>query len=62
MNKMREYRKEKNLTLRQLSRLTNISEGYLCHLEKGSRSNPSMNVLNKIATALDKSVNDVFFN
>ncbi|MBQ9266811.1 MAG: helix-turn-helix transcriptional regulator [Clostridia bacterium] len=62
MNRMKMYRKEKKLTLKQLSALTNISVGYLCHLENGSRNNPSMNVLNKIATALDRSVEEVFFN
>ncbi len=62
MNRMKMYRKEKKLTLKQLSDITKISVGYLCHLENGSRSNPSMNVLNKIAIALDKSVEDIFFN
>lgn len=62
MNNMKLYRKEKHYTLKTLSELTNISVGYLCHLEKGSRTNPSMHVLNKIATALGKSVEEVFFN
>ena len=62
MNRMKIYRNEKHLTLKQLSNMTNISVGYLCHLENGSRDNPSMNVLNKIAAALDKSVEEVFFN
>ena len=62
MNRMKEYRLEKHYTLKQLSKLTDISVGYLCHLEKGSRKNPSMNVLNKIAEALNKSVDEVFFN
>ncbi len=62
MNNMKLYRKEKNYTLKRLSELTNISVGYLCHLENGSRNNPSMHVLNKIAVALDRSVEEVFFN
>lgn len=61
MNRMKFYRKEKALTLKQLSNITDISVGYLCHLENGSRNNPSMNVLNKIANALDKTVEDIFF-
>ena len=61
MNKMKIYRKEKGLTLKQLSAKTKVSIGYLCHLENGSRSNPSMNVLNKIANALDKGVDELFF-
>ncbi len=62
MNNMKLYRKEKNYTLKRLSELTNISVGYLCHLENGSRNNPSMHVLNKIAVALDRSIEEVFFN
>ena len=62
MNNMKLYRKEKNYTLKRLSELTNISVGYLCHLENGSRNNPSMHVLNKIAVALHRSVEEVFFN
>lgn len=62
MNNMKLYRKEKNYTLKRLSELTNISVGYLCHLENGSRNNPSMHVLNKIVVALDRSVEEVFFN
>ena len=62
MNKMKYYRKERKMTLKELSLITNISIGYLCHLENGSRNNPSMSVLNRIATALDKSIEEVFFN
>ena len=62
MNNMKLYRKEKKYTLKRLSELTNISVGYLCHLENGSRNNPSMHVLNKIAVALDRSIEEVFFN
>ena len=49
------------MTLSKLANLTGISAGYLCHLEKGSRTNPSMDVMNKIAEALNKSVTEIFF-
>lgn len=39
-----------------------ISPGYLCHLENGSRSNPSRSVMEKIATVLESSVSDIFFS
>jgi Predicted transcriptional regulators len=60
-NNMRFLRKEKKMTLGQLSLITNISKGYLCHLEIGSRKNPSNVVMDKIAIALNKSIYEVFF-
>ena len=61
-NKMRNIRNIRNMTLEQLSKLTGISVGYLCHLEKGTRSNPSMQVMELIAMGLGSSVTEVFFN
>lgn len=60
-NRMKQIRKEKGITLNDLSVKTGISIGYLCHLENGTRKNPSMEIMDKVAIALDKSVFDVFF-
>lgn len=60
-NKMKQIRKEKGITLTDLSTITQISIGYLSHLEKGTRKNPSIEIMDKISKALDKSVSDVFF-
>ncbi len=61
-NNMRNIRNNKDMTLERLSELTGISVGYLCHLEKGTRSNPSMQVMELIAMGLESSVTEVFFN
>lgn len=60
-NKIKSIRQEKNLTLLELSHLSGISVGYLCHLERGTRSNPSIEVMEKIAKALNKSITELFF-
>lgn len=60
-NRMQQIRKEKGITLTCLSEKTGISVGYLSHLEKGSRKNPSIEMMDKIAKVLGKSVSDVFF-
>ena len=60
-NKIEILRKEKGITLAELARLTGLSAGYLCHLEKGSRNNPSLEVMEKIAKALNRSVVEIFF-
>ena len=60
-NQIKKIRDEKGLTLVKLSDLSGISVGYLCHLEKGSRSNPSIDVMEKISKALNKSITEIFF-
>lgn len=60
-NKLKYIREEKGITLLQLSKVSGVSVGYLCHLEKGSRNNPSLEVMEKISNALNKTVSEVFF-
>lgn len=60
-NNINKYRTQQKLTLYELSKLTNLSVGYLCHLENGSRKNPSMNTMKKICIALNKSLSEVFY-
>ena len=60
-NKIREYRKKQAMTLKELSDKIGISSGYLCHLERGTRKNPSIKTMEKIANALQKSITDIFF-
>lgn len=60
-NQMKRIRMSKSMTLGKLSEITGISSGYLCHLEKGSRKNPSMHVMELIADGLGVSVAEVFF-
>ena len=61
-NKIRKYRKSKNMTIKDLSDRTGISSGYLSHLERGSRKNPSKNVMEKIAYTLDSTIPEIFFS
>ena len=42
-------RMEKGMTLEYLSRISQVSIGYLCHLERGTRTNPSMRIMEKIS-------------
>lgn len=61
MNNLKKIRKEKNMTLQELSQKTNISIGYLCHLEKGTRRNPSVETMERISKAFNKSIAEIFF-
>ncbi len=60
-NKIREYRQEKGISMKELAEKSKISIGYLSHLENGSRKNPSTEVMERIANALDASIVEIFF-
>lgn len=53
--KIKKIRREKKLTLQQLSELTNLSVGFLSQLERGL-SNVAIDTLQDIANALDVSI------
>lgn len=59
-NNINKIRKEKGITLAKLSDLSGVSIGYICHLENGTRKNPSLEKMQKIADALNKSISEVF--
>ena len=61
-NKVKYIRTQKGMTLLQLANLSGISVGYLCHLEKGSRYNPSTEVMENIANVLNKTIPELFFD
>ena len=60
-NSIKKYRKEQGLNLEEMSKKIGISTGYLCHLEKGTRKNPSIEVMERISKALEKTIAEVFF-
>lgn len=49
--KIREVRESKNISLSDLSRLTNISKSHLSNIERGEKE-PSISILIRIALAL----------
>ena len=62
INKIKSIRERKGMTLEKLADLAGISTGYLCHLEKGTRKNPSIEVMDRISRALNKTIMEVFLN
>lgn len=61
INNLRKIRKSKNLTIQELSELSGVSMGYICHLERGSRQNPSRDVMEKISKVLEEPIIKIFF-
>lgn len=60
-SKLKSLRIKRGMTLEDLSELSGVSSGYLCHLENGTRKNPSIEVMEKIAKALNTNVYEIFF-
>ena len=60
-NSIRKYRKEIGMNLEEMASKAGISTGYLCHLERGTRKNPSTEIMKKIAKILGKTETEVFF-
>ena len=60
-NKIKKFRKQREMKLKELAEKAGISVGYLSHLENGSRANPSREVMESISFALLKTIPEVFF-
>ena len=60
-NKIKKFRKQRDMKLKELAEKAGISVGYLSHLENGSRANPSREVMESISFALLKTIPEVFF-
>ncbi|HHY74882.1 MAG TPA: helix-turn-helix transcriptional regulator [Bacillus bacterium] len=50
--KIRDLRIKRGLTLTELSKLSGVSKSYLSFIERGKQTNPSIEVIEKIAKAL----------
>lgn len=57
--KLKQFRKTKGITLEELSKLADLSQGHLSKIENGQRFAP-VSTLQKIATALGINVNGFF--
>lgn len=58
-NKINEYRRIHNLTIKEFSEQTNLSAGLISQLERGM-GNPSLSALQSIASALNISLSSLF--
>lgn len=59
---IKNIRLKKSLTIYRLSKITNISRTYLVELENNRKFNPSLEIMYKIANALDVKVDDLFYS
>lgn len=61
LNKVKEKRLEKNLTQLELANLVGVTPKYIGFIENGER-NPSLQVAQKIASALGYGIDDIFLH
>lgn len=61
INNLRKIRQAKNMTIRDLAEKSGVSIGYICHLERGTRKNPTIEVIEKLAKALGEPAIKIFF-
>ena len=61
MNKIKDYLKELDLNFYDLAKSTGLTPSYICALANNKKKNPSKLTMESIATALNKTVTEVFF-
>lgn len=61
-NKLKQRRKELELTIYDLAEKTGLSPTYISNLENEQKTNPSKEVMERISFNLGKSVSELFFN
>lgn len=63
MNKIKLFREQLGLTVRELSEQSEVAVGYISTLEndKDGNTNPTKDVMTRIAIALKSTVPQVFF-
>lgn len=59
-NRIDSLRKKKGLSYGDIARTTGLTATYIYLLAKGKRTNPSLEVMQKISSALEEKVEKVF--
>ena len=58
---IKEFRKIKKITLKEMQEKTDLSISYLSEIENNKAKNPSLLVMVKIAQVLDVKLDDIYF-
>ncbi|EHN15807.1 helix-turn-helix transcriptional regulator [Clostridium sporogenes] len=61
MNKIKFFRQQKAITVKELSKLSGVATGYISDLENENKNNPSTETMKRISEALDQNIICVFF-
>lgn len=61
MNNIKKFRQKRDLTVRELAKLSDLAPGYISDLENGKSTNPTLDTINKISKALKATATEIFF-
>ena len=56
---IRTLREAKNMTQEELARKAKVTQGYIGHLERGLKKNPSLEIVKRLARALGVPVTEL---
>lgn len=59
--RIKKYRMESGLTLEEVAKRAGITKGYLWQIEEGETANPTIQTLQQISKALDKTIAELLF-
>lgn len=60
MNKIKALREKLGISIYDIAKVTGLAPSYVSNLEHGRRTNPSLEVMQKISLALGEKVEEVF--
>lgn len=58
-SRLKEIREKKNITINELSQRSSVSKSYISSIERGLQQNPSLEIIQKLSSALDVSLDAV---
>ncbi len=58
-NNLKKIRKEKNIGIRELDKISDVSHTIIINIESGKSKNPTINTVKKLAKALDVSIDEL---
>lgn len=58
-NNLKKIRKEKNIGIRELDKISGVSHTIIINIESGKSKNPTINTVKKLAKALDVSIDEL---
>ncbi|REE90551.1 transcriptional regulator [Paenibacillus taihuensis] len=59
--RIQQLRTERSISLSELAERADVAKSYISSVERGLQSNPSIQFLEKISTALDVSIHDILY-
>ncbi|WP_043933679.1 helix-turn-helix domain-containing protein [Bacillus sp. EB01] len=61
-SRIKEMRERKGYSISELAKLADVSKSYLSQIERGVQTNPSLQVLNKVAVTLGTTIEYLLWN